>query len=86
MNPVTSEGITSDRKNAAGREALARLIAENERDYAWLARKLGGQWSHSHLYRVSTGERPLTRRLAAAIAEVFGVSIEDLLPTRAEVE
>jgi plasmid maintenance system antidote protein VapI len=61
-----------------GAEALKRLLAENDRDMAWLARRTNR--SKSYIWRVVQGERPLTRPLAAACAEVFGVSIEELLP------
>lgn len=57
-----------------GRQALQRLLAENERDMAWLARKVNR--SKSYIWRVVQGERPITAPLAEAFAELFGVSVQ----------
>lgn len=62
----------------SGAEALRRLLNENDRDMAWLARRTGR--SKSYIWRVVQGERPLTRPLAEACAEVFGVPVAELLP------
>lgn len=59
-------------------EALSALLSKEERDPSWLAKKVGR--SRSHIWRVLQGERPLTRPLAEACAEVFGVPVAELLP------
>lgn len=61
----------------SGAEALRELLTEHDRDMAWLARRTGR--SKSYIWRVVQGERPLTRPLAEACAEVFGVPVEQLL-------
>lgn len=65
-----------------GTEALQRLLAENERDMAWLARKVDR--SKSYIWRVVQGERPITAPLAAAFAELFGVPMETFIQGDAE--
>lgn len=60
-----------------GVETLKALLARDDRDPSWLAKKVGR--SRSHIWRVLQRERPLTRPLAEACAEVFGVPVEQLL-------
>lgn len=64
-----------------GQVVLLKLLERDERNLAWLARKTG--WSLSHLYRVTIGERPVSRDLAAVLAELFGVPIETFVDDEA---
>lgn len=52
---------------------------DRERSIAWLARKV--DLSSPHLYRVLTGERPLTDEVASRIAAALGVEISELEET-----
>lgn len=63
--------------NEDGPGRIKQLLAEQERDSAWLARKVGR--SKSYVWRVLNGERPLTPPLAASCAEVLGVDVRELL-------
>lgn len=56
--------------------AVAAYLTSEERTLAWMARKAGV--SVSHLYRVTTGERPLTAALAEKLAELMGVPVNTL--------
>lgn len=73
---------TASATSETGRAALQQLLAENERDMAWLARKVDR--SKSYIWRVVQGERPITAPLAAAFAELFGVPMETFLQGDAE--
>jgi len=52
-------------------ETLRRLLRQDDRTVAWLARRT--EWSKPHLARVASGERPMTAPMRAKFAEVFGV-------------
>lgn len=55
---------------------ISELLLDRERSIAWLARKV--DLSSPHLYRVLTGERPLTDEVASRIAAALGVEISEL--------
>lgn len=65
-----------------GHEQLNTLLAADERNLAWLARRTGR--SVSHLYRVSIGERAISKPLAADLARLFNVPIETFAGERDE--
>lgn len=61
-----------------GAEALRELLTEHERDFAWLASKVG--FSQSHLWRVCNEGRRISPDLAGKLANVFGVPQSRFLP------
>ncbi|MBI5289922.1 MAG: helix-turn-helix transcriptional regulator [Chloroflexi bacterium] len=70
MSVVTEEAGT----------ALGRLIREQGRLKGWVAEQLG--IGPERLSRLISGERELTLREAARLAEIFGVAIETFVPSR----
>jgi plasmid maintenance system antidote protein VapI len=60
------------------RDALRRLLADDDRNFAWLAKKTG--LSLGHLTRVARGERPISADLAQKLAEIFDVPVTTFLP------
>lgn len=73
---MTSRTVTSQTGTPIAERVLDLLVAQ-ERPRSWLARKAGV--SDSHLHRVLTGERPLTRSLAGRMADVLGVPVETFI-------
>lgn len=54
-------------------EAIDRLARDQGRSKWWVAKELG---THpSHLSKLISGERPVTRRMAARLADLFGVPV-----------
>lgn len=70
MSVVTEEAGT----------ALGRLIREQGRLKGWVAEQLG--IGPERLSRLISGERELTLREAARLAEIFGVEITVFVPSR----
>lgn len=69
--------------NTAG-TAIDRLSREQGRTKWWVAKELG---THpSHLSKLISGERAITPRVAARLAEIFGVPAQTFLvaPTTEE--
>lgn len=73
MTTQTEHRPTEPGRETPG-EAIRRLLDADERNLTWLSRKTG--LSVGHLFRVTTGERPVTANLASKLAEVFGVQVE----------
>ena len=61
---------------------ITDLLAADERNLTWLARRTGR--SVSHLFRVMKGERPISVELATDIAAALNVSPDLFLATPAE--
>lgn len=65
-----------------GAAALRDLLTENERDFAWLASKVG--FSQSHLWRVCNEGRRISPELATKLAELFSVPASTFIESEAE--
>ena len=65
-------------KTEQGHEAIQRLLKENERTYAWLARNIG--LNESHVFRIAKGERPIMPAVAVRLARVFDCDPSVFLP------
>lgn len=72
---MTQQALT--RSPQPGAEALRDLLIEHERDFAWLASKVG--FSQSHLWRVCNEGRRISPDLATKLAELFAVPASTFL-------
>ncbi len=55
-------------------DQIKKWLDDNERSIAWLARRV--DWNRSLLSGVLNRKRPLSRKLARALSEVLGFTVE----------